>query len=144
MVGKTAPSENNDYDQKPSLAEVSESGESSSSGSKDPALLVASAPPGGFRLTSSSSSSDKGRGNSSTEAHDVLERRWSEGGGDLLRTESGRHISWGNISVRMLPMVLGDHPDCMIGPPVSLFRLQFREQRRSESYDFFKPPIGNS
>ena len=35
-------------------------------------------------------------------------------------TESRRHISFGSVTVREYAMVLGDHPDCSYGPPVTL------------------------
>mmetsp|Transcript_1340 Transcript_1340/g.3354 ORF Transcript_1340/g.3354 Transcript_1340/m.3354 type:complete len:256 (+) Transcript_1340:263-1030(+) len=35
-------------------------------------------------------------------------------------TESNRHISFHQVTVREYDMVLGDHPNCSYGPPVSL------------------------
>jgi hypothetical protein len=32
-----------------------------------------------------------------------------------------RHVSFGKLEVRYYPIILGDHPDCSEGPPVSFF-----------------------
>jgi hypothetical protein len=32
-----------------------------------------------------------------------------------------RHVSFGDLEVRKYPVMLGDHPECSMGPPVSIF-----------------------
>ena len=35
---------------------------------------------------------------------------------------SGRKVSWGEIEIRLYPIIPGDHPDTCRGPPVRFFQ----------------------
>ena len=111
MHEKESSGENDSDHEVPPSLEMSESGESSSSRDRRPdEETFALQPP----LSASSLPNMQGvtslEGLESRKAHSQsLERALSE-----------PHVSWGNVSVRMFPMSLGDHPDCSMGPPVRL------------------------
>jgi hypothetical protein len=47
-----------------------------------------------------------------------------EVGGDSFHGElasATKHVSFGDLEVRKYPVILGDHPECSMGPPVSIF-----------------------
>jgi hypothetical protein len=76
---------------------------------------------------SSSSPHTPASGNSNSETDSSVD---TNNEGDLERTKkmfevSTGHdsmknsVSFGNLSIRKYDMILGDHPDCTVGPPVS-------------------------
>ena len=48
-----------------------------------------------------------------------------EVGGEKFREHpfvDSKHVAFGDIEIRKYPVILGDHPECCLGPPVSLNR----------------------
>jgi len=44
-----------------------------------------------------------------------------------------KHVCFGDCEIRKYPVILGDHPDCLMGPPVSIL------QSRMPWYDCYLP-----
>lgn len=47
-----------------------------------------------------------------------------EVGGDSFHgalVSTTKNVSFGDLEVRKYPVMLGDHPECSMGPPVSIF-----------------------
>lgn len=42
---------------------------------------------------------------------------------DDLPATAQKHVSFGDLEIRKYPVILGDHPDCTMGPPVSFVAL---------------------
>ncbi len=48
-----------------------------------------------------------------------------EVGGEKFREQPfvpSKHVAFSDIEIRKYPVILGDHPECCLGPPVSLVR----------------------
>lgn len=44
------------------------------------------------------------------------------------------HVMWGDVEVRIYPIIPGDHPDCVQGPPVSSVDSQFAISDKKDSF----------
>jgi len=66
-----------------------------------------------------------------------------EVGGDEFREHplvGSKQVSFGNVEIRKYPLILGDHPECCLGPPVTIdwepfrckcFSIDYYESKRS-------------
>jgi len=60
---------------------------------------------------------------------------------EQAKNPSKRKVHWGSVLVRDYPMVLGDHPCCSYGPPLTLdWEYQEYTPLDVDTYEFYHPP----